>query len=226
MITIDELKRSVPAKLRNRVDDEFTKHINQCLEDDKYAHEFRENFIAYMSVLQDGRYSINQYLNAVKYCTFKLMGYTNQDSYIKTFPDRYKSFLENGYTAKDISAQVSLYNKRQLVNAILQQSMIPTWIINQDLHQKAINTLADLMMNANSEKVKCDSANALLNHLKPPEVAKVEVDMKITENKEITELKSVLAELSAKQLELLDKGVVNTKQIAETRLVGGVYEEQ
>ena len=98
-------------------------------------------------------------------------------------------------------------------------------MINQDLHQKAINVLADLMMNANSEKVRADSANSLLVHLKPPEVKKVELDIGVKANKEIDDMKNLLAQLSAKQKSLIDNGVVSVADVAHTKIVEAHYEE-
>lgn len=63
-------------------------------------------------------------------------------------------------------------------------------------------------------------------HLKPPEVKKVELDIGLKADKGIDEMRSMLATLSAKQKELIDDGVVNTKEVAEMKLVGETYEEQ
>lgn len=54
--------------------------------------------------------------------------------------------LQRGLTAKDISSVVAIYNKGKLVNKIMEQSIVPTWILNQDLHQKAINVLAVILL--------------------------------------------------------------------------------
>lgn len=224
-ITIDVLKRTLPAKLRHRINDELLEQINDTLSDPNLRDIYRDNFITYSSVLNDGKYKVESYLKAVKYCTHKLMGQTNIDSYIKTFPDRYNRMLNDGISSKDIASVVSVYNRSKLVNAIMEQSLIPSWIINQDLHQKAINVLADLMCNAQSEKVRADSASSLLTHLKPPETKKVELDIGLKENKEVAELKLLLADMSAKQLTMIEQGNTTIKDIAETKLIKGRYEE-
>ncbi|UZA02927.1 hypothetical protein [Moraxella bovis] len=224
-LSIDVLKKALPDKYKKGISQELLDNINQTLADPDLHEEYRDNFVSYISVLNDGKYKIDDYISAVKYCTHKLMGNTNTDSYIKTFPDRYNDMLQKGYSAKTISSFVTNYNKGKLVNLIMEQSMIPTWVINQDLHQKAINVLADLMMNANSEKVRADSANSLLVHLKPPEVKKVELDIGVKANKEIDDMKNLLAELSAKQKSLIDNGVVSVVDVAHTQIVEAEYEE-
>lgn len=224
-LSIDVLKKALPDKYKKGISQELLDNINQTLADPDLHEEYRNNFVSYISVLNNGKYKIDDYISAVKYCTHKLMGNTNTDSYIKTFPDRYNDMLQKGYSAKTISSFVTNYNKGKLVNLIMEQSMIPTWVINQDLHQKAINVLADLMMNANSEKVRADSANSLLVHLKPPEVKKVELDIGVKANKEIDDMKNLLAELSAKQKSLIDNGVVSVVDVAHTKIVEAEYEE-
>ena len=62
--------------------------------------------------------------------------------------------LSAGKNAKDISSFVTSYNKNKLVNLILEQSMIPSWVLNQDMYQKALNVQCELMLTANSEKSK------------------------------------------------------------------------
>ncbi len=224
-LSIEVLKKALPTKLKNRVNQELLDKIESTLQDPQMYEIYRENFLTYSSVLNDGKFKMDEYLNAVKYCTHKLMGKSNIESYTKTFPDRYNQMLLNGYGQKEIASFVAVYNKGKMVNAILEQSIIPSWIINQDLHQKAINVLAELMINANSEKVRADSANSLLVHLKPPEVKKVELDIGVKANKEIDDMKTLLAELSAKQLAMMNSGVVDVTDVANTKIVNAEYRE-
>ena len=175
--TIDVLKKSLPDKYKNNINQELLDSINTTLSDPDLYETYRDNFVTYMSVLNDGKYKITDYLNAVKYCTQRLMGKSQIDSYIATFPDRYDNMIKNGKTSKEMSSIITVYNKSKLVNSIMEQSMIPSWILNQDMYQKAINVQAEIMMTATSDKVRSDAANSLLTHLKPPETKKVELDI-------------------------------------------------
>lgn len=226
MITEEMLVKALPPKHRHRINDDLMASINNTLSDPDMYETYRENFLSYLNVLGDGRFKIYDYVNAVKYVSQKLMGKTNESAYMSTFPDRYADMHSRGLTAKEMSSIISVYNKSKLVNLISEQTMIPTWVLNQDLYQKAINVQADLMMTAMSEKVRSDAANSLLVHLKPPEVKKVELDIGLKSDKGIDEMRTMLATLSAKQKELIDGGVVNTKEVAEMKLVGETYEEQ
>ncbi|RKM06230.1 hypothetical protein D6D84_07400, partial [Moraxella catarrhalis] len=215
-----------PSKYKRNVNDDLLEHINTILDHPELYDDYRNNFLTYISVIQDGKYKLDDYLNAIKYCTHKLMGESNMDSFVKTFPNRYQSMIAKGYTAKEMSAHVAMYNKNKLVNTILEQTMIPTWVLNQDLYQKAINVQADLMLNAMSEKVRSDAANSLLVHLKPPEVKKVELDVGIKQNDEIEALRNITAELAAQQKRMIEAGVITAKQNAETKLITRVYEHE
>lgn len=226
MLSVDVLKKALPSKYKNKVNNELLNQINQTLSDPDLYDTYKDNFISYLDVLNDGKYKIQDYMNAVKYCTHKLMGNTNTDAYIKTFPQRYQTMIDKGYTSKEMSSHISIYNKSQLVNKIMEQSLIPSWVLNQDLYQKAINVQADLMMNAQSEKVRSDSANSLLIHLKPPEVKKVELDIGLKQNSEIEELKLTLAELASQQQRMIKAGISTATDVAEQKLIRVIdYEE-
>jgi hypothetical protein len=147
------------------------------------------------------------------------MGASNIDAFVKTFPDRYQSYLANGTSSKDIASYVTAYNKNKLVNLILEQSLIPSWVLNQDLYQKAINVQAELMMSADSEKVRSDAANSLLNHLKPPEVQKVELDIGVKKDGVMDDLKQVLTELALKQQQYIAAGITQISDVTQQRLV-------
>jgi hypothetical protein len=225
-ITTEVLKHSLPDKFKNSVNDELLNNINNTLSDPDLYETYRDNFLSYMSVLNDGRYKITDYLNAVKYCTQRLMGKSQIDSYIVTFPDRYNTMIQNGKSSKDISSIVTVYNKSKLVNAIMEQSLIPSYILNQDLYQKAINVQAELMNTASSEKVRSDAANSLLTHLKPPETKKVELDIGLKHGNEVEQLRNVIAELAGKQRKFIEAGVVTAKETAEQRLIGKVIDHE
>ena len=225
-ITTEVLKHSLPDKFKNSVNDELLNNINNTLADPDLYETYRDNFLSYMSVLNDGRYRITDYLNAVKYCTQRLMGKSQIDSYIVTFPDRYNTMIQNGKSSKDISSIVTVYNKSKLVNAIMEQSLIPSYILNQDLYQKAINVQAELMNTASSEKVRSDAANSLLTHLKPPETRKVELDIGLKQGNEVEQLRNVIAELAGKQRKFIEAGVVTAKETAEQRLIGKVIDHE
>lgn len=213
LITVEILKKTLPPNLKGNATQHMCDLVNNVTNDQQMAEHIRENFVSYSSVLQDGKFKTEDYLNAVCYVSYKLMGSSNEDAYFKTFPHRYQKFLANGTPKKDISAYVSIYAKGKMVNKILEQSIVPSWVLNQDLYQKALNVQAELMVSAMSEKVRSDAANSLLTHLtKPKEVGPLlNIDMR--ENSGMSELSKAITELAQRQIEAVKSGI-SVKDIA------------
>ncbi len=219
LLTVEQFRQVLPDKFKKTVNQEFIDQVNQTLADPLMYENYRDNLLSYTQVMRDGKFKLTDYVSAVKYCSHKIMGATNIDAFIKTFPNRYQRFLTNGVSQKDIASYITAYNKSKLVNLILEQSLIPSWVLNQDLYQKAINVQADLMINANSEKVRSDAANSLLNHLKPPEVQKVELDIGLKKDSVLQDLKETLFELALQQQKALEANVVPIKDITTQKIV-------
>lgn len=224
MLTKELVEQAVPANLKGAVTQQLVDTINNVSSDPIIADQVRENFISYTSVLREGRFKTEEYLNAVAYVSYKLMGKTNKDAYACTFPNRYQALVAKGTTEKDISAYVAAYNRGKLVNLILEQTLVPTWVLNQGIYQQAINTQARLMTTANSEKVQSDAANSILTHLKKPESAGPLISLEINESSGMNELKQALAAMAAKQAEAIEAGV-SAKHVAETPLIEGKVKE-
>lgn len=216
-LTVDQVAKALPANLKGAATQQLTDQINNVVSDPLIAEQVRNNFISYTSVLQEGRFKTEDYLNAVVYVSHKLMGMTNQDAYFKTFPQRHAALVARGTSNKDIAAYVAAYNRGKLVNLILEQTLVPTWVLNQDLYQKAINTQAELMIHANSEMVRTTAANSLLTHLAKPKEAGPLINLDLRENSGMNELKGMLLTLAQKQKELIESGV-DTRVIAEQQM--------
>ena len=166
LITEEQLKSVLPPRMKKSINQQLIDSMVSTINSPDEYEIFAENILGYAHVLNDGKFSMQQYIDAVKYVSYKLMGKTNQDAYIATFPDRHQQHLANGTSSKDIASYITAYNKTKLVNIIYEQSMIPSYVLNQDVYQRAINVQADLMVNARSEMVRTQAANSLLNHLK------------------------------------------------------------
>lgn len=221
-IEVNQLKESLPPALRTFATEDLANKIDRITTDPVYAEHIKENFLSYTNVLQEGRYKLEDYLNAVSYVSFKLMGYGNKEAYFRTFPDRYAALVAKGKTDKDISSYVSAFHKGKLVNRIMEQSMVPSWILNQDAYQEAINKNVSLMRSAKSEKVQAMAADSLLRHLSKPEVNDaplINIDMR--QGSGLDELKAAISSLALKQKELIQSGM-STKDIAEQKLYESV----
>ncbi len=218
-LTVEQFQYALPDKVKKSVNQELIDQINTTLSDPDMYEQYRDNLLSYTKVMADGRFKVSSYIDAVKYVSHKLMGCTNIDAYSKTFPDKMQRFAAQGVSPKDIASYVTAYNKSKLVNLIFEQTLIPSYVLNQDLYQKALNVQADLMINAKSEKVRCDAANSLLTQLKQPEIKKVELDIGVKEDGSIAALRATTLELARQQRLMMESGAMNAQEVAHSRLV-------
>lgn len=220
-LTVDQVEKALPANLKTAATQSLVDQINNIVGDPLVAEQVKSNFISYTSVLKEGKFKTEDYLHAVTYVSFKLMGLSNQDAYFRTFPHRHAALVAKGTTSKDIAAYVSAYNRGKLVNLILEQTLVPSWVLNQDLYQKALNTQADLMVNAQSEMVRTTAANSILTHLQKPKEAGPLINFDMRETSGMNELKDMLTALAHKQREAIQDGNLTTQDIADQKLIEG-----
>lgn len=220
-IDLETLRATIPNKFRATVTQDTVDLINNLSDDPDYAEILRDNFISYSQVLQEPQMSVKNYIDAIKYCSYKMMGMSNVDSWIKAFPDRYTKLVAKGVDRNGLSSHVTSFHKGKIVNLILERAMVPTWLLNQDLFQKALNVQATIM---NDEDVspmhRVAAANSLLTHLKRPEAAGPTVNIDMRESSGLKDLKETLNQLAKTQLDLIDRGVT-ARSLAEQKIVQG-----
>ena len=206
-MTVDDLKAIMPSQMTKPVSQELVDCVNDALIDPEFYQHYRDNLISYT------------------YVSYKLLGNTNFEAYIKTFPDRYQQHLANGVSTNNIHAYVSMYNKTKLVNLVFAQTIVPVHVMNMDMYQMALNEQCRLMLNANSEKVRSDAANSIMNQLRPPEVSKVEIDITHKQDSVIGQLRDATAALVASQRDQIRSGQMDAKGIAESKVIQGESRE-
>lgn len=225
-LSIEELQVALPAQFKKSVNKELLDSVNNVISDPEVYQSYRDNLLSYAHVLNNGKFKVSSYVDAIRYCSFKFMNHTNIMAYSKAFPDKIKRFNEQGVSAKDISSYVHAYSKTKLVTMIMEQAFIPTWLLNQDLFQQALNVQADLMLNANSEKVRSDAANSVLTQLKRPDTQKIELDVGVKTDKTIEALRASTLELVAQQKMAIQSGAMQAQEVAHSKLITDAdYEE-
>lgn len=225
LITTEQFQAALPKQLKGAISQDVIDGINAVIGNPELAENYRDNLLSYTQVLQEGRYKIGDYVNAVRYVSHRLMGDTVVMAYAKSFPDRYQRLVNQGVSDKDISSHAHAYNKNMLVAKIFEQTLIPVHVLNADLQQKAINVLAELMVSSTSDKVRSDSADKLLTHLKAPETKRVELSVTTQQSSTIDELAASTRALVEQQKQMLQANLMNAKQMAHSKLIEGVAEE-
>lgn len=217
-LTRELVERALPANLRSAATTQLVDMINNISQDPLVAEQIRSNFISFSSVLAEGKFKAEDYLHAVAFCSYRMMNDSQKDAYFKTFPARMQALLAKGADEKTISAYVSAYAKGKLVNKVMEQTLVPAWILNQHLYQEALVTQATLMRTAQSEKVRTDAANSILTHLAKPKEAAAPINIDMRETSGLSELKDMMRKMAQQQTDMMASGVT-PKEIAAQRLV-------
>ena len=220
-LSIDQFKRCLPSNLKGNVTDLIVERFNEVLNDPIAREAIADNLLGFTNVISQGKFKLESYLYAVKYVTYKAMGDTNIQAYRKTFPQRVQDLIDKGVPDKDINSMVSAYNKSKLVTLLFEAMMIPTYILNQDVFQEAINVQRKLMLDPTVKPlVRCQAAKALMDTLKPPEVKQMELAVSVKETDTVTELRKATTELARAQIDALRKGgsleaILNSKIVQD-----------
>lgn len=222
-LDIDALKAVMPTKQKHNITQSLVDELNLLVTEPNERETFRENIMGFVTVLNDPNIALAHYVQAVKYVSYKMMGDSNQEAWIKTFPDRYKRLIDAGRDAGHIRSTVGCYNRNKVVAAVTELSLIPSWIINQDIYQRAVNVQAMLMTSAKSETVRQNAADSLMTHLKMPEAAKMTLDINVEEDDSLRQLREVTTDLVRQQKKMLEEGLVNAKEVAESKIIPGKF---
>lgn len=218
VLTKEMLAGSIPDKrFRKHITDNVVTLVNSET-DSELRRVFRDNVLTYASVLSTGKHSLAAYVNAVKFVSLRLMGDKSSVAYSKVFPDRYQNLVDRGASGSYIASFADNYGKTGLVVKIMEQTMVPTHILNAGIYQQAINTQADLMLNAKSEMVRQKAAESLINNLKAPETAKIEIDVNYS-NDAIDELRATTRSLAQQQMKMIMGGQITAEEAAHSEII-------
>lgn len=219
-ITVQSFQNLLPKGTRFNVDQTLVDSINNMIADEEVREHFRDNLITYTTVLQSGMYRLDQYINAVRYVSFKMMGGSNVVAYQRTFTDKYTKWLAAGKQPGEIASYVSAFHKSKLVMAIFEQAVIPVHVLNAGHFQQAINVQVEIMNDGEvSDKVRSDAANSLLTHLKAPETKKIELDIGVGSVSAIDELRNAVKMMTDAQSASLKNGTANARTLAHSSII-------
>ncbi len=217
-LTKDMLIGTLPDKrFRKYVTDDLVAVVNSET-DSELRRVYRDNVLTYASVLTAGKYSLAAYVNAVKYVSLRLMGDKASTAYSKVFPDRYQNLINKGASASYVASFADNYGKTGLIVKIMEQTMIPTHILNAGIYQQAINTQADLMINAKSEMVRQKAAESLMTNLKAPEASKIEIGVSYS-NDIVDDLRATTRALAKQQMQMIMGGQSSVEDVAHSDII-------
>ena len=218
MLTVAELMEAVPKQHKSKITAKFVADVNGMVQDPHMGEVYAENILTYSKVLQEGRFKLGDYFNAVMFVSYKSMGMGNLAAYQKVFPKKCQDMVARGISPKDMSAYSSTYNKTKLVTLIYEQTLIPDHIMYASVRHRAIAAQANLL-NSQNEHIVQKAADSLMNHLKAPDSAKINLDVATKDGGIIAELSSALSNLSKQQAVLIQNGSSNAKSVAHAEII-------
>ena len=191
-------REALPNQIKRTTTDSDIVNLISAITDPEMLEHIRENFITYANVLDSGRYSAEQYLNAVKYVTYKRTGNTNVEAFERTFPQKMLNYTLNNLSRNTIHAYVSAYHKSKLVTQLLIQSTITHDILYQDHFHEALTTQMEIMRDTQvSPKTRSDAAHSVMMILKP-----------------VTKTDAVTVNINNTQVNIVDKFADNLDSLA------------
>ena len=224
-IKLETLKDLAPKGQRGMITPELVAKLNDWNKDPKLMESYSDNVLTYISVLKEGRFKITDYMNAVRFVSYKLMGYSDIDAYAIAFPERYERLRGEGLTRDEISPYTSAYKKNVLVAKIFEQTVIPVNVLNNHMAQDALNELMRVGLHGRSEIARVAALSKVLDKTDAPETKKFQLDLGVETSDAIAELHKATRELAEEQLASIKAGN-SVKAIAESTVIEAEIEDE
>lgn len=223
LLTVEGLQKIYPRKVNRETLEECVKIMNESITDmDSIMREhYRDNLVGVIDVIKEGeRIKFADYVKAVKFCSYKMAGYTDTRAYSLTFPERIERMVREGISNANLYVYANSYAKNKVVVEIMAKLLVPTHIMYQDYFHMAVKTQVEIMTDDTiSPKVRSDAANSLMTHLKQPEIKQAELKISTNDNGAIGSLTEALNNLSNAQKQALSSGSIKLKDISEAEII-------
>ena len=205
--------KSLKGKKRLTITPEALDLINQIInEPDFDGFRFMDTLYTYQDALQGDRVSLEDYVNAIRFCSFlEANGGNVVQAYTRAFS--YRDFVKDRVGAdtssdeyKQLSSAAIRYRKNPTVIKILSQAEVPLWLMFQGYRYKAVKRLVEEMDTAKYSRDRINAADKLLLHLKPPENIKVDVNVNNKTDSIVDQYEEMLANMVQEQKRLIAHG--------------------
>ena len=223
LLSVEGLQKIYPRKVNRETLEECVKMMNESIVgmDSVMREHYRDNLVGVIDVIKEGeRIKFADYVKAVKFCSYKMAGYTDTRAYSLTFPERIERMAREGISNANLYVYANSYAKNKVVIEIMAKLMVPTHIMYQDYFHMAVKTQVEIMTDDKvSPKVRSDAANSLMTHLKQPEIKQAELNISTSDSGVINQLSEALNNLSKGHKELLSQGRTTLKDISEAVII-------
>lgn len=229
-LTVKKLKELFPAK-KATITDETVEIINQVQQNPEFdGHKMINNMVSLQSVMTKNSSSMTEFIEAVTFCAFLEADDKYIDAYKKTFAHR--DFVSSRLNAptiskeyKELSSAASRYRKSPIIIDILTQANVPLYLMFQGTTFEAVGVLSKEMTQAPHAKDRIAAAKAILEHVKPPENVKVELDIGVVQNDAVQDLNDQLAKFASSTAIHLKAGSADLKSLGAMKPKGEFDDE-
>jgi len=182
-ITVEYLQTKFPKK-KNTITEETVELVQATMEDPLFnGYNLIDAMMDYEKAMYDGKVSINDYINAIKFCSY-LEGDNSTiiEAFKYTFARnefvRERMHLAAGTTGyNELSTAASRYRKRPLIKTILTRANMSLYLMFQRETYDAVKVLSEEMHEAPLSKDRIAAADKLLTHVKAPEEMTVDLNV-------------------------------------------------
>lgn len=221
-LTVEQVKQYYPIKLPKKSLEKATVLINEAINGiGEGLEEFlKSNMIGLLSVMKDNKTNnVKEFINAVKFITFKQAGDTNVRAYAKTFPDKLKRMQEDKIPNSYLHSYAGIYSKSALVTKMQAALIVPTHILYQDVFHKAVMVQYQIMTDDSiNPKIRQEAAGAIMTHLKPPEVKQMELQVDFNESNFLEQFKETMSSMAQQQQTLIMEGRYTVSDVAKLEI--------
>lgn len=214
-LTVEKLKSFMPKGASIEVTEAVLDKINNVGTDTGLMQEvFEEQVLSYAHLTAGKGRSLEKLINALKYCNLKLIeGMTNERAWAIVFPDKYDKLIRE---RRFVGSHVSMYNSSEMVVEIDKLLMVPVAIQYAPVFHSSIQKMVNLSNGIGakpndtvSAHVQLMAAVELAKLTKMPEIAKVEVDVKVNQGSIIDEYEKAINMMANAKMNELSNGGKN-----------------
>lgn len=233
-VTVDSLIGMFPAK-KATITEKTVELINDAQNDPMFnGDEFIKNMQTYQNVMMKNSASIKDYINAVKFCAYL-------ESEDDNYTEAYKRARANdefvmarvaaptdSVAYRELTNAASRYRKTPLVKDILTQADMPLHLMFQGGRFQMAQVLMDEALTAPYSKDRINAADKFLTHVKPPENAKIELDIGVAKDSIIDRYEDMITQLVGQQKDEIRQGgdlkTITNVAIVKENIIDGEIE--
>ena len=120
-MTLNELKEALPRRVSDSLANKLLKTINNGAGSEIDQKLFEETFLDHTHILEGTRYTLDEYLNAVKFVTLSRV-MSNSEAWCRVFKEKCREMKEKGI---DVHNRASAYNLTKIVMKLTELLIIP-----------------------------------------------------------------------------------------------------